>query len=249
MTVKQILLIIIGTSLLLSACALSEATRKQASYHYQMGLSFLGENNVTRALVEFSEAEKITPDDPELLNYLGLTYYYKKKFELAEPKYLKALQLKPEYSEARNNLGVNYLEMRRWDDAILQFQKVAEDLFYQSPEFALINQGIAYYGKGDYPKSLAILRTVVSNYPRVPQGRLNLGKTYFAMGKSELAVQEYKSALELANDYADADYNLALAWLKLNNHPAAQAAFREVIRVAPDSEKGQLAKEYLNTLR
>ena len=94
----------------LTGCATGEAGKKQASYHYQMGLSYLGENNATGALVELTEAEKTDPDNPELLNYLGLAYYRKNKFELAEQKYLKALALKPNFPEARNNLGVDYLD-------------------------------------------------------------------------------------------------------------------------------------------
>jgi tetratricopeptide (TPR) repeat protein len=204
---------------------------------------------MTAALTELTAAEKYDSDNADLFNYLGMAYYNKKKYDIAAQNYLKALALKPAFSDARNNLGVAYLEMQRWDDAILQFKLVTEDIFYQNQGAAGINLGIAYFGKGDYPKALSLLRSVIANYPRDPRGRLNLGKVYFAMDKLDLAIAEYKKALELNSDYANAYYSLGLAYQKKNDCPAAQTAFREVLRIAPDSEIGQLAKEYLDVLK
>jgi Tfp pilus assembly protein PilF len=232
-----------------SACALQEAARNEGSYHYQMGVSHFNENNMAAALTELTAAESYDSDNPELYNYLGMAYYNKKKYDIAEQKYLRALSLKPNYSDARNNLGVNYLEMQRWDDAIRQFKLVTEDIFYQNQVAAGINLGLAYFGKGDYPKALSLLRSVVADFPRDPRGRMNLGKVYFAMGKYELAIDEYKRALELNAEYVNAHYNLGLVYLKTNNNRAAQSAFREVIRLAPDSEIGQLSREYLDVLK
>ena len=245
---RRLLFLLILLSLL-SGCAYRETARKEAAYHYQMGLSYLGENNTTGALIEFTEAEKITPDDPELLNYLGMAYFRKNRFDLAEQKYLRALEIRPTYSEARNNLGVNYMEMKRWDDAIPQLKQVTEDLFYKDQVSATINLGIAFYGKGEYLQSLSILRSVVGGNPRDPRAHFHLGKVYMALDKRELAIGEFKRATELYTDYANAYYSLALAYLKSSNTGDARDAFREVLRIAPESEIGQLAKEQLDTLK
>jgi len=246
----SLLLIVLSAGFLSClGCALNESAKKQAAYHYQMGISHFSENNMAAALAELTEAEKYDDDNAELYNYLGMAYYNKKKFEIAEQKYLRALALKPNYSEVRNNLGVDYLEMRRWDDAIYQFKVVTEDVFYQNQAAANINLGLAYFGKGDYPKALLQMRSVVTNYPRDPRGRLNLGRVYFALDKTDLAIEEYKKALESSRDYANAYYNLGLAYLKTKDSQAAVAAFQEVLRIAPDSEIGQLSKEYLDTLK
>ncbi len=42
---------------------------------------------------------------------------------------------------------------------------------------------------------------------------------------------------------------LALAQVKLKDSAAAKRAFRDVIRIAPDSEIGQLSREYLDLLK
>jgi len=235
--------------LLASGCALSDAQRNRSVYHYQMGQSFYAESNFSGALQEFTEAEKLTPKDPALLNDLGLAYFRKGRYDLAEPKYLKAIALKPGYSEARNNLGVNYLEMKRWDDAIFQFTAVQNDIFFQGQDGAVINLGLAYLGKGDYQQALGLLRGAVGRNPSDPRTRIHLGRVYFALDKTELAVEEYRRALELNRSYANAHYHLALALVKLKNLAGARSAFNEVLRIAPDSEIGQLSREYLDLLK
>jgi Tfp pilus assembly protein PilF len=233
-------------------CALAIATDappRKASYYYKMGLSFLLEGNYTRALIELTEAEKINPYDPSILNYLGQAYYFKKKYDLAEQKYLKAIELQPKYSEARNNLGVNYLEMQRWDDAIAQLTIVVDDIFYQAHDDACINLALAYLGKGDYTKALSLLRPVISRNPRDPVARLTLGRVYFADNKTELAISAFKKAIDLDKNFVRAHYNLGLACLKIKDTAGAKKAFGDVVRLSPDSEPGQLSKEYLDTLK
>jgi len=53
----------------------------------------------------------------------------------------------------------------------------------------------------------------------------------------------------LYGDYAQAHYNLALATMKQGDKRGAANSFREVVRVAPDSEIGQLSREYLDLLK
>ncbi|HZV82469.1 MAG TPA: tetratricopeptide repeat protein [Geobacteraceae bacterium] len=244
---RVFLLIIMGS--IIAGCAMSAASQKQASYHYQMGLSYLGENNVTGALVELTSAEKIDPDNHELMNYLGLAYFRKNKLDIAEKKFLRSIALKPDYSDARNNLAVTYLEMKRWDDAIYQLKLVSDDIFYQNQAATGINLALAYYGKGDFDQALATLRPLASNNPTDPRIRFTMGRVYYAMEKTDLAVGEYRKAIEMYANYAQAHYNLALATMKQGDKRGAAKSFREVVRIAPDTEIGQLSKEYLQLLK
>lgn len=240
------------TILLLGAvtgCSISTAAKKQATYHYQMGLSYLGENNVTGALVELTAAEKIDPDNHELQNYLGLAYFRKGKLDIAEKKYLKAIALKPDYSDARNNLSVVYLEMKRWDDAVYQLKIVTEDIFYQNQTAAGINLSLAYFGKGDFNASMQTLRPLAANSPSDPMIRFNMGKVYYATDKIDLAVSEYKKAIEIYPGYAQAHYNLAQSYMKIGDKGSAAKHFKEVVKVAPDMEIAHFSREYLDLLK
>ncbi len=220
-----------------------------ASYHYQMGLSYLGERNYSAALFDLTEAEKLDPDNPDVLYNLGLAFIGKKRPDLAEARLLKALLLKPGFSVARNDLGVAYLDLKRWDSAIQQFKIVKDDLFYENNENASINLGLAYLGKGDYPKALEALQAVAAQNPRNPVVRLSLGRVWFAMDKSEQAITEYSKALEIYGDYGAAHYYLGQAQIKLNRIDAARASFKEAVRLIPESELGRAALGYLDLIK
>jgi Tfp pilus assembly protein PilF len=241
--------LIIPLLLLMSACASSKAVQKQASYHYQMGLSYLGENNPTGALVELTEAEKIEPDDADLQFNLGRAYFLKEHYGIAEQKFSQALKLKPDFPEARFNLGLVYLELKRWDDAVFQFKLVTDDILYQNHDLAAINLGIAYMGKGEYARALTTLRSVTDNDPRNPIAMVYLGQLYLKVDKVELAIMEFNNALRINKNYANAYYNLGLAYMKKRDNKAALAAFKEVVRITPESELGRQSREYLDLLK
>jgi len=243
---------LLAASLSLAGCASwrrQEVKNNPGAYHYQMGLSYLGERNYTSALIELTEAEKTDSRNPELLYNLGLAYMGKKRYDLAEKKLQQCITLKPNYSTARNDLGVVYLELKRWDNAIQQFKIVKDDIFYQDSDSAAINLGLAYLGKGDYPKALEELRTVIVANPRNPVARLSLGRVWFAMDKTEQAIIEYHKALEIFKDYGAAYYYLGVAQLKQNSLDAAKRSFNEVLRIIPDSELGHASIGYLELLK
>jgi Tfp pilus assembly protein PilF len=234
---------------LVTGCVSSAKVKKNASYHFQMGVSYLNERNFTAALNELTAAEKLNPDDPELLFNLGLAYYYKNQYHAAEQRFLRAVELRKEFAQARNYLGDTYLRMKRWDDAIAQFTIVSEDLFSTDQENAGFNLGLAYLGKGDTAMALSVLRPRVAANPQNPEAHLFLGRAYFADGKIDLAISEYREALRIVPDYAAAQYYLGLAFLKANKPDEARIAFREVVRASPYSELGQLSREQLDALK
>jgi tetratricopeptide (TPR) repeat protein len=214
-----------------------------------MGLSYLGERNFSSALFELTEAEKLDPENPDVLYNLGLAFIGKKRSDLAEPKLLKAIQLKPSLSIARNDLGIAYLDLKRWDSAIQQFKIVKDDLFYDSSESAAINLGLAYLGKGDFPKALEELQAVAALNPRNPVVRLSLGRVWFAMERSDQAILEYTRALDIYRDYGAAHFYLGQAQIKLNRIDAARSSFNEAVRLIPESELGRAALGYLELLK
>lgn len=245
----DLLLVSLAVAATLAGCTATSPSGRPSSYHYQMGVSYLEERNYTAALTELTEAEKLGEDDPELQYNLGRALVGRRRLDLAEQKFLKALALRPKYSEVRNDLGVLYLETGRWDSAIQQFKSVKDDLFYPQPEFAQINLGLAYLGKGDYTAAMAEFNSVQAVNPRNPIVKVSIGRVLFAQGQTERAIAEYRRALEIAPEYANGHYHLGLALMKQSQLAAARASFKEVVRIVPDSEIGRAAMGYVDLLR
>ncbi len=245
-----ILLLMLAGTLAVAGCATTSTSGVNSeSYHYQMGVSYLEERNYTSALKELSEAEKQDDSNPELQYNLGRALVGRRRLDLAEGKFLKALALRPKYSEARNDLGVLYLETGRWDNAIQQFKAVKDDLFYPRPDFAQLNLGLAYLGKGEYGAAMAEFKAVQAYSPRNPVALVSIGRVLFAEGKTDLAIEEYRRALSIAPDYANGHYHLGMALMKQSQLAAARQAFKEVVRIAPDTELGHAAMRYIDLLR
>ncbi len=245
---KYILLLALLAAFAASGCVNHSPAGRPVAYHYQMGLSYLGERNYSSALNELLEAEKLDPKNPDLLYALGGAYMGKHRPDLAEQKFLKVLSIKPNYSAVRNSLGVAYLELKKWDNAIQQFKVVKDDLLYEHHDDAVINLGLAYLGKGSYQQALDELTTMKSMAPRNPKVRVALGRVLMAQDKQAQAVVEYRKAIELYPDYAAAHYYLGMALMK-SDLVAARAAFREVVRITPDTLNGRSSMEYLELLK
>lgn len=241
-----IALVIMST---LTGCVSTSSSGRTASYHYQMGMSNLEERNYTAALVDLTEAEKLDPDNAELEYNLGRALTGKRRLDLAEQKFLRALVLRPNYSVARNDLGVLYMETGRWNNAIQQFKAVKDDLFYPNHSYARINLGLAYMGKGDYSAALEEFSAVRATDPRNPIVKVSIGRVFFAQGKTEQAIHEYLTAIKIAPEYIQAYYHLGLAQMKQSQLSEARASFKEVVKLAPDSEVGHAAMGYIDLLR
>lgn len=245
----RIALFMLASAIALSACAPVTQSTKPAAYHYQMGVSFIEERNYSAALTELTEAERQEPDNPDMLYYFGLAYMGKRRYDLAEPKFLKAIAIKPGFTRARNDLGVVYMELQKWDSAIQQLKIAKNDLLYEQSENATLNLSMAYLGKRDYTNAWQEVTTLLTHNPGNPIIYLTMGRILFAQEKTEPSVKAFRKAIELYPEYAAAHYYLGVSLMKQNDLPGAKAAFLEAARLAPNFEVGRLATHYLDLMK
>jgi type IV pilus biogenesis/stability protein PilW len=229
---------------------LTEEQKKMAQSHYQMGLSYFSEKNITKALQELIKAYEINPGDKEIAHLLGLLYLSKKEYEKAEMHVKEAITLRNgDFPKARNNLGVIYLEMERYDDAIREFGIAAKNILYDTPEFAYTNMGWAYYKKGDTIKAKENYEKSIETEPRYSLAYYNLGNLHFDLEEYDDALTQFKAAIKFFPNYLDAWYSLGLTHFKLSNLDEAKEALDKVIEIAPDTKKAEMAKGYLDLLK
>ena len=70
-----ILLSMIAGAVFLTGCATSRQDRERAASHVTMGTAYLKSGQFSPALREFLSAQRLSPDDPEIHYYAGLSYY------------------------------------------------------------------------------------------------------------------------------------------------------------------------------
>jgi tetratricopeptide (TPR) repeat protein len=235
----------------MTGCATSGWKKERASAHLDVGIAYIKSGQYTDALKELLEAQKCSPENPEIRYYLGISYHGKGLIKKAIAELKKAVDLKPDYSEAHTWLGTIYLNMGLWDEAIEEFNKALSNILYATPAAALYNMGWAYYKKGDYRTALAKYNGAVKREPNtilLPLIERNMGIVNFELGDVDKSVSHFKKSLEIAPSLAESHYWLGRCYIKQKNREEAIEEFRTVIRLAPKSEFGKKAKEDLRAV-
>jgi len=250
--------ILVLTALLfvaVSACTTTSATKsariKKVHARVDLGTAYLKSRQHTAALKEFLEAEKITPDDPDIHLYTGIAYFELYINDKAIESFQKAIKYKSDFSEAHNYLGAVYLRTGEYDKAITEFKMTLSDVLYPTPDVCLNNLGWAYYQKGEYRMALAQYRQALqrntNKYLRFLIYK-HMGIAYFALHEYENAVDYFERSLELVPNLQEAHYWLGRSYLKLNDLRKASEALEQAMTLNPDSEYGTRARRYLSVI-
>ncbi len=93
---------------------------------------------------------------------------------------------------------------------------------------ALRNLGEEYYRQGDYTSALREFLKSEELYPDDPFLQNDLGLTYKAKKRLDLAAKHFKKALEIKPDYAPAKNNLGTVYLDKKDWDTAIKYFKEV---------------------
>ncbi len=126
------------------------------------------------------------------------------------------------------------------DSAIAEFERAIQIDPNYAPAYA--NLGEAYWmgyqqlnkGKDWLTKASANCDKAQAADPKLAEGHTCLGNVYYGTGKYEDAVAQYQRALDLDSNSDYALGQLALAYQKLDNPAAAEAAYRKAIALRPN---------------
>ncbi|XP_010534409.1 PREDICTED: probable UDP-N-acetylglucosamine--peptide N-acetylglucosaminyltransferase SPINDLY isoform X2 [Tarenaya hassleriana] len=132
-------------------------------------------------------------------------------------KYYEALKIDPHYAPAYYNLGVVYSEMMQYDSALSCYEKAA----LERPMYAeaYCNMGVIYKNRGDLETAIACYERCLAVSPNFEIAKNNmaialtdLGTKIKLEGDVNQGVAYYKKALYYNWHYADAMYNLGVAY-------------------------------------
>ncbi len=217
----------------------SERQLAQARSIQRDGEIFLYRQEYTAALVRLMEADKILPNDPALLNSLGLAYLGKEKNELARKTFKKILKIQPDYLEAMNNLGASYLRMEKWDKAIDICLPLSQNLAYPTPHFALANIGRAYLGKKEYARAQKSFEQALALEPDFSAAHHGIIQVLLKTGRINTALSHVNYCLKQFPETAIFHADQGELHEFMGEPAKAQRAWQTVTRLA--SPKSKLA--------
>ncbi len=163
---------------------------------------FVANKQWAKAHKEISRLLKIHPNDPVLLNELGLVFFNQKKYSNAEKALTEAItKSNNKLAAAYYNLGQVYLAQHNWKKAQPVLEKAKSLTIEQSENSALIDNALAILlkQKGDLSAAQSAYNEAIrvggDNYPVI---HYNLAILLEQMDKPSEAAKEFNTYLRLA---------------------------------------------------
>jgi tetratricopeptide (TPR) repeat protein len=174
---------------------------------------FMARKMYREAIEAFKEG---SPKDPVLWNKTGIAYHQMVQLDNARKSYEQALKLKPDYVEAMNNIGTIYYAKKSYRRAISWYDKALKTSGAQARAASIyMNMGTAFFARKRYQDATEAYQTALKMDPDVFEHHSSFGvmleertveerakyhyyvaKLYAKSGRSELALQYLRKALE-----------------------------------------------------
>ena len=176
MKILKIAIIPVLFILLLSEYCIAQ----KAEDHFNKGMGYLETNLIENAIEEFKKALPLFEEDQsemkaEAYAALGNAYNWKGIYKAAITACKKAIEINPALAQAHYNLGFAYREERNRELAKREFELYDKYLKQE----------------GEY------IETSEETTPEGINKHIILGDSYYAAGKYDEAIEEYKKALEI----------------------------------------------------
>lgn len=143
---------------------------------------------------------------------LGKVYEKMGDNDAAIKNYQRAIQELPDFKIAINTLGKLYQNIYRYDEAELQFKKLAMlEPFKAQPHYDL---GIIYLKQERLQEAFDQFTLAVNYDPKFAAAHNNLGTLYARRGQFELALQHFKEAVKQAPEEKSYRNNLEMALIE-----------------------------------
>jgi tetratricopeptide (TPR) repeat protein len=211
----------------------------------------------------FRRGLELAPDDPEILNALGWTLFQSGRSADAVVAYERAVARDPRLAKAHNNLALALVELGRLEDAAQHFQtsleiepraEIYSDLGFTmarmnrpkeafaayakalqlDPECASahMNLAVAFVQAGKLPEAERHYRKALPGRPTA-ETHNGLGYVLARQNRTDEALAEYRTAIDIDPSYTPAYNNLADALARAGNLAEAEDAYKRSLAVKP----------------
>jgi type IV pilus assembly protein PilF len=247
--------LMLGGLLLLTSCASKTDAKKarEIELYFGAGTQALMDKEYTEALRNLLKANELSPNSSEILNNLGMAYYFKGEKELALRTLNKSIKINEKNSDARMNLASIYYSEGDYDAAEKAYKIILKDLTYQKQARTYFNLGLM---------ELSIRKNVkaAENYfQRSVKEDDNYCPSYHHLGLIQYSRRDYVNALTnfkeatlgVCYEYPAPHFYQALTLIELNQIDEARMKLVEVdtrFKKSIYSEKARAKNAELNSL-
>lgn len=222
-----------------------------ADSHLNLGILYFNTGEYEKAIAAFQTGLRLKPkggqnkaslmengvlSDSDIYDFIGDASQYLGRREVAVEFYQQAIAVNPvenkaDIADIYGKLGALYQALGAYDKALVAYQMaISQDELRERDGELLLHIGEIYAAKGNYLEAATALAKATGIYEK----DLNEYKHYLAEGAGETADVrkdwEEQSA-RLQAELAQANYNLGVARLSLNQTEGAVDSFKRVVEL------------------
>jgi tetratricopeptide (TPR) repeat protein len=224
-----------------AAAAFSKAVALRPDYaeaYEGLGKALDEQDNAKDAVVAYRAAVKLYTDKDRAARIqvnLGNCLARHHQIKEAEKEFRLAVELQPKLADAHCGLGRALLDQNKTKEAVPSF-RAAIDI---KPDYALAYEflGMALDSQGETEDAVAAYRTAAKFYTdKAVAARLqiNLGNCLEKHGRLPEAEKEFRRAVDLQPNMAQAHFGVGLALAKQDKTQEALPWFREAVKLQPN---------------
>ncbi len=203
----------------------------------QLGKALVASDSSDRAVIAFSKAQRVAPNDPAAFEALGDVYMRQGGSIVAIMQYEKALELDSLQASLQYKLAEAYMQERRYNEAARAYQRVID--LDSTNQQALFELGKLYFTAKKYDRAAQFFSDYTRRYPESAEAwPMYLEALYFSRQYQEVLTAAPK-VLQLEPDSTRALRMLAHAHFELREYDRAIAAYQQL------SQKETLAADHL----
>ncbi len=217
--------------MMLAACASkNEKMTKKAELYFAAGTQSLIERQYTEALQNLTKADQLTPNSAEILNNLGMAYFFKGETTLAIKTLQRAMKLDPENSDTKNNLASIYYKQGNVAAAEKLYKEVLRHLTYDKQARTLYNMGILEIeARKNVAAAEDYFQKSVKEDDNYCPSYMQLGLIYYQRRQYTRALKNFKDAsLGACYESPAAHYHQALTLIGLKRYTDARMKLDEI---------------------
>jgi tetratricopeptide (TPR) repeat protein len=225
---------------------IEEINREYADAYVNRGIALSDLGNYQEALVDLNRGIDMDPDLVVAYTNRGSVYRKQKDYQLALADFKTAIRIQERELEAApqsyhpspvpyNNLGDLNLEMRRYQEAIDNFDK-AISIDPRYPE-AYNNRGLARRALRQYAKAADDLAEAIKLDPLSAVYPSNRGLIYLDLGSFPEAIRDFSQAIQRNAKYVEAYLNRAIAYDRSGDFEQALTDLEKILTLSPNHQE------------
>jgi Tfp pilus assembly protein PilF len=231
----------------------SEIKSKPAAIYFGAGTQSLMDQQYTDALTSLMKANELEPGNSEILNNLGMAYYFKGENDLALQHLKESLKINPQNSDTRVNLASITYHLGDYASAEKLYLEVLKDLTYDKQARTLYNLGLLELTqKKNVMAAENYFKKSLKEDPNYCPAYFQVGLIQYNNRQFNTALRNFKDAsMGTCYDAPQAHYYQALTLTELRKFTDARLKYDEIetrFKKSTYAAKARLKTQELNAL-